>query len=218
MITRTNEKIIGTLFLLATAVFMIGSALIESNLAQTDYLAHIFPNRMQVVTGLFLELVNSAAVVGISVLLFPLLKHHSEFTALGYFSSRIIESVLLVLGTISPLVLITLSEAYIAGGGISHASHTELGNLIIKGQEMTFELAMLMLGIGSVMFCCLLYRKKLIPKSLSLLGIAGYIALMASSCLTIIGFEPGFVLFIPGGIFEIIFPVWLIIKGFYRTE
>jgi len=214
MITRTNEKIIGVLFLLATAAFMIGSTLIDSNLAQSDYLSHIHSNRMQVFISAFLELINSAAVVGIAMLLFPLLNHHNNSIALGYLSSRIIESVLLIVGIISPLVLLTLSEDYIVSGGASNGYFTTIGNLIIRGQEMTFELAMLALGLGSVMFCCLMYRKRLIPRLLSLLGIVGYIALMASSCLTIIGFDPGFILFIPGGIFEVVFPIWLIAKGF----
>ncbi|HIW35268.1 MAG TPA: DUF4386 domain-containing protein [Candidatus Paenibacillus intestinavium] len=218
MITRTNEKIIGGLFLLATVVFMIGSSLLDSHLAQSDYLSHIHLNRMEVLIALFLELINSAAVVGIAILLFPLLKHHNESIALGYLSSRIIESVLLIVGIICPLVLLTLSEAYTATGDDSQDYYINIGNMLIKGQDMSFELAMLVLGLGSLMFCYLLYRKRLIPRPLSLLGIVGYITLMASSCLTIIGFDPGFVLFIPGGVFEVLFPIWLITKGFYRTK
>ncbi len=217
MISRTNEKIVGVLFLLATAAFMAGSALIDLNLTQSDFLSHFYSNRMQVYTGLFLELINSAAVVGIAMLLFPLLKHHNESIALGYLSSRIIESALLIAGFMSPLVLLTLSEAYIAGDGSSTTIYSSIGNLLITGQEMSFELAMLVLGIGSLMFCYLLYRKRLIPRLLSILGIVGYAALIASSCLVITGFDPGYMLFIPGGIFEILFPVWLIAKGFNRT-
>src|SRR5690606_17065442 len=120
MITRTSEKLIGGLFLLATVAFMIGSSLLDSNLAPSDYLSHMNSNRMEVYTGLFLEFINSVAVVSIAVLLFPLLKHHSESVALGYLSSRIIESVLLIVGIMCPLVLLTLSEAYIATDGASH--------------------------------------------------------------------------------------------------
>lgn len=218
MLSRTNEKLIGVLFLLATASFMLGSMVIESNIAQADYLSHLYPNRTPIFVGIFLEFINSVAVVGISVLLFPLLKHHNTTIAVGYLSSRIIESILLIVGIIAPLVLLTLSETHLTADGVTQAYHTDLGNLIIKGQEMTFELAMLALGVGSVLLCWLMYHKRLIPRLLALLGIIGYIALTASSCLAIIGIDLGEVLFIPGGIFEIIFPLWLIFKGFNRVS
>lgn len=216
MITRTNERIIGVLFLLATASYMIGSTLIEANLTSSGYLSHIYSNRTEIYIGLLLEFMNSAVVVGIAVLLFPLLRHHKESIAIGYLSSRIIESVLLIVGIISPLVLLTLSETFNTADGTNWESYSVIGELLIKGQEMTFELAMLALGIGSVMICYLMYRKKLIPRPLSLLGIVGYASLFASSCLSIIGVDPGIVLFIPGGIFEIGFPIWLIVKGFNK--
>ncbi|MCM3635140.1 MULTISPECIES: DUF4386 domain-containing protein [Paenibacillus] len=216
MITRTNERIIGVLFLIATASYMIGSTLIEANLTSSDYLSHIYSNRTEIYIGLLLEFMNSAVVVGIAMLLFPLLRHHKESIAIGYLSSRIIESVLLIVGIISPLVLLTLSETFNTADGTNWESYSVIGELLIKGQEMTFELAMLALGIGSVMICYLMYRKKLIPRPLSLLGIVGYASLFASSCLSIIGVDPGIVLFIPGGIFEIGFPIWLIVKGFNK--
>ena len=216
MITRTNERIIGVLFLIATASYMIGSTLIEANLTSSDYLSHIYSNRTEIYIGLLLEFMNSAVVVGIAMLLFPLLRHHKESIAIGYLCSRIIESVLLIVGIISPLVLLTLSETFNTADGTNWESYSVIGELLIKGQEMTFELAMLALGIGSVMICYLMYRKKLIPRPLSLLGIVGYASLFASSCLSIIGVDPGIVLFIPGGIFEIGFPIWLIVKGFNK--
>src|SRR5690606_25892899 len=195
---------------------MIGSTLIEANLTSSDYLSHIYSNRTEIYIGLLLEFMNSAVVVGIAMLLFPLLRHHKESIAIGYLSSRIIESVLLIVGIISPLVLLTLSETFNTADGTNWESYSVIGELLIKGQEMTFELAMLALGIGSVMICYLMYRKKLIPRPLSLLGIVGYASLFASSCLSIIGVDPGIVLFIPGGIFEIGFPIWLIVKGFNK--
>jgi len=216
VITRTNERIIGVLFLIATASYMIGSTLIEANLTSSDYLSHIYSNRTEIYIGLLLEFMNSAVVVGIAMLLFPLLRHHKESIAIGYLCSRIIESVLLIVGIISPLVLLTLSETFNTADGTNWESYSVIGELLIKGQEMTFELAMLALGIGSVMICYLMYRKKLIPRPLSLLGIVGYASLFASSCLSIIGVDPGIVLFIPGGIFEIGFPIWLIVKGFNK--
>lgn len=55
---------------------------------------------------------------------------------------------------------------------------------------------------------------KLIPRTVSVLGLIGYAALSIGAGLELFGFEVGLMLAIPGGILELILPVWLIVKGF----
>ena len=215
---RTMEKMTGFLFFVSTASYLIGSGLIDAVLGKGEPLAVFYPERFTVYSGLFLELINGAAVVGIAVLLFPILKRRSESAALGYFSSRVIEAVLLVVSIIAQLLLLALSKHYGSGNGADADTHeAAIGNLLVTGQEMIFQLAMLALGLGSIVLCYHMFRTKLVPRSLSLLGLFGYVALTGSSCLSILGYEPGALLFIPGGLFEVIFPLWLIFKGFDRT-
>jgi hypothetical protein len=72
---------------------------------------------------------------------------------------------------------------------------------------MLFEMAMIVLSTGSLLFCYVLYLSKLVPQFLSVIGFIGYASLLASSCLAIAGQDIGPVLYIPGAIFEIIFPI-----------
>jgi hypothetical protein len=72
---------------------------------------------------------------------------------------------------------------------------------------MLFEMAMIVLSTGSLLFCYVLYLSKLVPRFLSVIGFIGYASLLASSCLAIAGQDIGPVLYIPGAIFEIIFPI-----------
>jgi len=46
------------------------------------------------------------------------------------------------------------------------------------------------------------------------LGFVGYLSLFASGWLEIAGASVAYALYIPGGLFEIAFPLWLIAKGF----
>jgi hypothetical protein len=62
-----------------------------------------------------LELINAFAYLGIAMLMFPILKQRYESLALGYVGLRIIEFVMQILTDLSPLALLTLSEA--ASGG-----------------------------------------------------------------------------------------------------
>lgn len=211
---KKTARIVGVLFLVATAAFMIGDGVLQSVLNHPEFLANLYPDRTKVIAGIFFELINSAAVVGIALLMFPILKQHNEAIALGYFGSRIIESALLIVSTLSPLLLITLSEEYITAGAKGDSYYQTIGNIAIKGHDMAFEMAMLVLSLGSLIFCYLLYKTKLIPRFISVIGLIGYAALFASGCSAIFGYDKGMILYVPGALFEIIFPIWLIVKGF----
>ena len=197
---RKNEIIIGVLFLLATASYMLGSGLVETALKITDF---SLINAEQVKIGILLELINSAAVVGIAALIFPILKKYSEGLTIIYVGSRIIESALLLIAAIGPLLLITLNQI----------EAQQLSAMITLFASYSFQMAMISLSAGSIFFCYVLYENRLIPRTLSALGFIGYLLLLASSLLSIIGFENTTLLYIPGALFEIIFPFWLIIKG-----
>jgi hypothetical protein len=214
---KKTARIVGVLFLIATVTFMIGSGLLESVLNNPEFLNNVYPNRTKLIIGMFFELMNSAAVVGIAILIFPIIKQHDEAIALGYFGSRIIESVILIVSLLSPLLLITLSQEYITTGTTDDSYFQTIGNLAIKGHDLAFEIAILVLSLGSLMFCYLLYTSKLVPRVISVIGLIGYAALLASGCLGIFGIDIGMILYLPGAIFEIIFPIWLIVKGFNLT-
>ncbi|WP_054023883.1 DUF4386 domain-containing protein [Bacillus sp. FJAT-28004] len=216
----SNKKtavIVGVLFFIATVAYMVGNGLVESVLNKQEYLNHLYPDRSKVIIGMFLELINSAAVVSIAMLMFPILKKQNEAIALGYFGSRIMESVLLIVSIIGLQLLVILSQEYIASGAVDSEYFQTIGTLVVKGQHAAFDMGMLALSLGSLMFCYLMYRSKLIPRIISVIGLIGYAALFASGCLGIFGLDVGMILYIPGAIFEIIFPIWLIVKGFNLT-
>jgi hypothetical protein len=72
---------------------------------------------------------------------------------------------------------------------------------------------MIILGLGSLPFCYLLYQSRAIPRWLSVVGFIGYAALLAWGALEVSGYSVGYTLFIPGALFEILFPLWIIVKG-----
>lgn len=215
---RKTSITIGIFMLAATVSFLIGSGLIQSVLVSPEYLNNVYPNKTKLIVGMFLELMDAIFIFGIGMLMFPILKQHNPAIAVGYFGTRVIEATTLVVSILSLLILIPLSQEFIAAGTTDGSYYQTLATLAIQGHDMAFHLAMLILGLGSLMFCYLLYTSKLIPRLLSVIGFIGYLALIASSCLEIFGVEVGMILFIPGGIFEIIFPIWLIIKGFNITK
>ena len=75
-------------------------------------------------------------------------------------------------------------------------------------------------GVGGIIFTYLLFVSRLVPRPISLLGLAGYVALTLGVPLDLLGVldmaaGAGLLLVVPGGLFELVFlPIWLIAKGF----
>ncbi|MEW5251792.1 DUF4386 domain-containing protein [Microbulbifer sp. 2201CG32-9] len=178
----------------------------------------IFNNQEKLgVAGLFMAL-NSIAVIAIGVLIYPILKQYNQSVALGYFAARIVEATVLAIGIIGILTLIPISKE------ISNAADSDilfiftLGNTAIQTNWYSYNFAMIVLGLGSILFCLVLLRFSLVPKVLSCLGLLGYFILAAGSMLSIIGFNIGLYITIPVFLFEVILGVWLLTKGFSFPE
>jgi hypothetical protein len=211
---KWTARIVGALFLINTVTYTLGDGLEKSILNAPDYLLHVYSNSTEVVIGVLLQYVAAAGNVGIGVLLFPILRKFSEAIALGYVATRIFDGVGLVISGIGTLSLIALSQEAIQAGTQSASYSLTLGNLLVAGSDTVFVVTMIGLGLGAMPFCYLLYRSRLIPRSMSVLGFIGYAALFIGSSIELFGINLYMLHFVPGGLFELILPIWLIVKGF----
>jgi len=148
--------------------------------------------------GIALMLLNSALVIGIGVLMFPILRRHNKAIAAGYLGTRIFEGVVLAIGVVS-LIVLTGSDA-------------------INANAAFYSVAEAGLGIGSLFFCALLFRTGLVPRWLAVWGFIGYACFAVGNLLELFGVAgAGIVAAIPGGLFELTFAIWLIARGFAST-
>jgi hypothetical protein len=211
-------RIVGALFLTSMIATLVNSNFIGPILNAP--LINIYPNKIQVITGALFGLINDIAIVSIAVMLFPILKKHNEIIALGYAGFRIVECVILIVGALSTLLLITLSQEFIKTGAQDASYFQTLGALAVKGHYLANQMAFIIVGLSGLMLCYLLHQSKLIPRFMSNLGLVGYALLLTSALLDLFGIidsvhGAGIYMYIPGGLFELIFfPVWLIVKGF----
>jgi hypothetical protein len=219
MTTRAHTnaaRIAGVLFLIATASYVAASKLTQQQLLRPESLASFHPDRPIAVAAALLVLVDAIVVVSIALVLFPMLRRWSESLSLGYIAFRIMEALLLVVGALGPLSLLGLSPAHLRAGDPVALS---LGTLATQGNYWAYQLAMTCVGVGGVMLCFLLHRSRLVPRWLAVLGLMGYPLLATGAVLDMLGqmdtlHGTGMLLLMPGGLFELILPFWLIIKGF----
>lgn len=211
---RTIEKTVGALFIVATVTSSLGFILLDPILGDADLLASVADNENQLVFGAFLLLIDAIAVVVIPVLLFPIFRRHDEHLARLYPLSRVVESVVLIAGVIGLLALLTLSRDYSETS--SDASSFDIPSAallaiydwgVLLGVMLFFALAALILNY-------LLYRAALVPRWLSVWGLAGAMLLLLEGSLE--SFDVGglAIMSAPIALQEMVFAVWLIAKGF----
>ena len=216
---RKTGIIVGVLFLTATVMGMLGDSLGGSILNAPDYLMNVYPNRTQVVIAVLISFILGLAVVGIAVLLFPILKKHNEPLALGYVSIRTAEFAILLVWSISPLLLITLSQGYIQAEDPDASNFQTSGAVLIALRHWAWRLVYILNGVLTLILAYLLYQSKLVPRSISVLGLIGGAVLLLGTALDMFALidvdqGAGLLVVLPGGLFELILPIWLIVKGF----
>jgi hypothetical protein len=219
---RRTAILVASLFLVTAIGAIAGATLINPIINASDYLNTVFPKSAIVTIGMLFWLVNDIGIVFIGLLMFPILRKQSESLALGYVSMRIFESMLMIVGVIFAMLLIPLSQEFIKTGATDAASFRATGALLKQGESWLLNtMQLLFLSLGGIILTSMLYRAKLVPRFISVIGLIGYALLLPAFLIALFGLldptpgGPGTILAMPAAFFEIILmPVWLYAKGF----
>jgi hypothetical protein len=172
-----------------------------------------------VLVGGLLEVIVALAGIGTAVTLYPVLKRQHEGLALGFVTSRLLEGSMIFAGVVSLLSLVTLPGSPGAAGAsaaalvAAGASHVAVYNwAFLLGQS-------LMPAINAILLGTLLYRSRLVPRFLPVLGLTGAPLLLAADLATLfggIGQHSSWALLgaLPVAAWELSLGVWLVARGF----
>lgn len=202
----------------ATVTFLIADALIIGVLDRPDYLTGASADADALTTAALLAFVDGVAIVGIAVLLFPLLKRHSEPLALAYVGFRVAELAAILLYLAAPLLVIKLGDG-LRNGTVDASASQHLGALFQAQHSVAIVMVYLFTSVAGTILALLLYRSRLIPRPITILGVIGYPVLLIGSILamfdlTDVTHGAGLLAVVPGGLFELVLPIWLLAKGF----
>src|SRR6202044_3412197 len=171
-----------------------------------------------VLVGGFLEVIVALAGIGTAVTLYPVVKRQNEGMALGFVAARVLEAVMIFTGVISLLSLVTLRQDLGGAAGANAAALVTTGASHVAVYNWTFLLSQsLMPGINALLLGSLLYRSRLVPRVIPLLGLIGAPFLICTVIVTLFG---GFKLgspelaALPVAAWELSLGVWLVVKGF----
>ena len=172
-------------------------------------------------TGVFvggtLELIVALAGIGTAVALYPVVKRQNEGIALGFVGVRTLEAAMIFVGVFSLLTVVGLRRAGAGTGALA------TGQALIGMHDWTFVLGQsLFPAVSAVLLGSLLYRSRLVPRILPVIGFIGAPLLVASSVATLFGvnhYGSGIsgVAGLPIAVWEFSLGAYLVIKGF-RAE
>jgi hypothetical protein len=224
--TRKTAIIVGVLFIIGTVAGILSGIVTDPVLGASDYLTQVAANENSIVLGAMLVLVMGFPLAMIPVVMFPIFRKYNESLALGAVIFRgVLEATTYVIIVLCWLLLLPVSQAFVQAGATDVATFQALGTILRQTVYWTEHILALVFTIGALMLYWLFFKTKLIPSWLALWGFFGAILYFAAPIFNMfdplhpalsLGVKWGN-LMAPLAIQEMVFALWMIIKGFNHS-
>jgi hypothetical protein len=211
---RTTATVVGIVYILGFVVGITGFGLFTSILGAPDHLSTVSANSMLLGFAAVLWLMAVIGDAAHGILMFPILKQHSERMAIGYLAFRIVDAVFIAVMVLFVLIQIPLGSEYLKAAASNTPFLQALSAVFSQGQQYAYQIGMSALGVSGLMLCYTLYRAKLVPGWLAIWGLLGYATILVGMLSAIMGSGLGDLSSYLGGLWEVVIGVWLIVKGF----
>ena len=170
-----------------------------------------------VIFGGILEIIVALACIGTAVVLYPVVKRQGESMALGFVGARTLEAGTIFGGVVCLMTMVTLRQSGVGAEAlITGRALLAMYDWFHLGQD-------LIPGINAVLLGSLLYRARLVPRILPLLGFIGAPLLVANVIMILFGVSGPLrtlttIGVLPIAVWEFSLGVWLVVKGFNSTS
>jgi hypothetical protein len=221
---QKTARLFGWLFI-ATFVTSIGAKILFVNGVGGSFNELRFiPNALSestVYVGAILEFLLIITNIGTAVVLYPIVKRQSEGLALGYVTARIVECTFILVGLMSVISLVSVSDAFAGATGAEASALAAQGGSLAATYDWAFLFGPgLVVGFGNgLILGYLMYRSGLVPRRMAMFGLVGGPMLIISFGLILFGvYEngsgPAFLLALPEIIWEGSLGIYAAWKGF----
>lgn len=172
----------------------------------------------QVLWGGLLEVITALACIGTAVVLYPVVKRQHAGAALGFVTARVLEAALIVTGIVSMLSVVTLRQP--GATGAEAAARLVAAESLVAVHDWTFLIGPGILpGVNALLLGYLMYRTRLVPRLIPLVGLIGAPLFLLAGAATVVGVnEPASIWTVlatlPIFLWELSLGLWLLVKGF----
>ncbi len=219
MTRTTNARLAGFMFLFYIATGVAGMVLFApatSGEGTAAKLASIAQHATLIRVAAVYSLVMMMNAFVLAVALYALTRDYDRDLALLALSCRLTEGVIGGMSAVAKRALLSVATAAVGAAGAEAAAANALGSALLKVQGLTTLVGATAFAIGSTLYSYLFLRARTIPVPLAWLGVLASVLLVVGLLLEMAGFLEGPVtslMWIPMAVFEVIFALWLLIKG-----
>jgi len=219
MDSMRKTALVAGVFYLITFISIPTLALYDPVKSDPDYIVSSGTDT-GVLWGGFLEVIVALACIGTAVTLFPVVKRQNEGMALGFVAARVLEAAMIFTGVVSLLSVVTLRQDMGTAAGTDAASLVTTGASLVAIHNWTFLLGQtLMPGVNALLLGYLMYRSRLVPRVIPVLGLIGAPLLITATIATLFGLNEqvsvwSAIATLPVAVWELSLGVWLVVKGF----
>ena len=207
----------GTLLIAGIAGALAGSAVEHPVLTTVASLARIPGNPGRLSAGGLIELATAATSVGIAISLYPVLRRRSEGLALAAVAFRTIEAVMYTVAAVITLSLPGIARQYAQAAAPGHSGIQATADALTGVRQDAILAGVLAYILGALMYYCVMYRWRLVPRWLTGWGIAAEGSMLAACLLAAFGHTPVTsytILILPIAAQETALAAWLLLRGF----
>jgi len=219
---KNTPRLLGAAFLLVVVIAILsGLPLSQLNYSITDppdniseTMINFSDNSTMVQMSIVGFLIEAAAIVLLTVLLYTTLKKQNIIIARLAFGLWILEAVFLGVRQINAFSLLYTGQEFVKAGAPDSSYFQTLGNLFYELMQFSYDVQMVFYSIGGVLFYYLFLKSKYVPKVLSIFGIIVASVGFIGELFTIFGYYVPLYVFLPILPFELAIGIWLMVKGF----
>lgn len=220
---RKTAVMVGILFIIGTVSGILAGVFTAPIQAESTYPLIGSASETQWIIGTLFILLMGLSLAMIPALLYPVLIKHNAALALGYFLFRgALETLCVMIHVIGMFKLLTLSQIYGKMGAADATYFQTLGSLHTGSGEWIQMIGGIVFSLGALMVYALFYQTGLIPRWLSAWGFIGAVLYFISNFVSLFGplhlapsIDSGIgQLMGPLALQEMVFALWLIMKGF----
>jgi len=217
---KNTPRLLGVAFLVV--LFLTFSELWAKSIIGTgsvsDSLVSVLDSLVQLRISILLGLILSAAIVVLAVLLFVVLHKQNKTIALVALGWWLLEAIMVAVRHLSISSLLPLSQEYVKAGAPDSSYFQTLGLSFAGRWDHEYQAVLLFFSLGGMLWYYLFYRSKFIPRGLSGFGLVAASLASIGASLTILGRDPGRIMFAPTALFELSIGLWLVVKGIKSYE
>jgi Domain of unknown function (DUF4386) len=212
MTSLRKTALVAGIFYVLTFV-SIPTLLLYRPLHEAGYIVGSGPDTSILLGGL-LEMIVGLTGIGTAITLYPVLKRQNQSLALGLIASRTLEAAAIFVGVASVVTLVSLRRA---GAGPDALVTGQA--LVAFYDSVALVSQAIMAAVNALLLGTLLYKSRLVPRALPLLGFVGAVVLTLSFAGTMFGVIDRVSLLtglgaLPIATWEFSLGVYLIVKGF----